>query len=73
MTYKIRVTTTVEQLDFDGRVLFSVTDTTDTSSITPQHEADNEVSEPYAFARAAVTLNSRIFDVLVERYERAKR
>lgn len=63
--YKIRVTTTVEQIDHDGRVLFSATDTEDGSSIW----GDNQVSIPLGYVRTAAQLDARMAHVLEERFE----
>lgn len=64
MMYKIRITTTVEQVDFDGRVLFSVTDSIDESSV-----CDNKLDVPEAFHRGMITLRCRMKAVLNERYD----
>lgn len=63
--YKIRVTTTVEQIDHDGRVLFHATDTEDASSID---EVRNTTDVPLGFKRAVEILNWRLKNVLLERY-----
>jgi hypothetical protein len=64
--YKVRVTTTVEQINHDGRVLFSVTDSVDEGTID---EARNRVDVPAGFLRGMTTLSSRMGAVLRERYE----
>ncbi len=66
--YKIRVTTTVEQIDHDGRVLFRVSDSEDGSSIFDDNR-ENEVSVPRGFVRAASKLEDRLFAVLRERFD----
>lgn len=62
--YKIRITTTVEQVDFDGRILFSVTDSIDESSID---SARNKIDVPAAFHRGMVELRDRMKAYLRER------
>jgi hypothetical protein len=69
VTYKIRITTTVEQIDWDGRVLFSTTDTVDRSSID---EAKNRVDVPTAFSQGITTLAHRLDAILQERYGRGR-
>lgn len=66
--YKIRVTTTVEQVDHDGRVLFSVTDSEDGSSIFDDNH-ENQVSVSRGYVRTAAQLEARMFHVLEERFE----
>jgi hypothetical protein len=63
--YTLRITTTVEQLDFDGRVMFMVTDSTKENTI---NEAKNTVDPALAFRRGAQGLTDRIVDVLNTQY-----
>ena len=65
--YKLRITITAEQLDHDGRVLFSTTDTTDESTID---EAKNTVDVPGTFRFGVSGLANRMVDVLITRYGR---
>lgn len=68
--YKLRVTTTVEQIDHNGRVLFSVTDSVDETTID---DARNLVDVPAGFMRGIAVLSQRMRDVLRDRFEQRGR
>lgn len=68
--YKIRVTTTVEQIDYDGRVLFSVTDTVDESSLG--HGGDYP-DQGAAFGRGMTALGYRMAAVIREHFSHNSR
>lgn len=61
--YKVRVTTTYEQIDHDGRVLFGVTDTVDESSLG--HGGDYP-DRGAAFGRGLTALGYRMAAVIRE-------
>lgn len=63
--YKIRVTTTVEQIDHDGRVLFGITDTVDESSLG---HGGNSPDQGAAFGRGMTTLSYRMAVVMREHF-----
>lgn len=67
--YKLRITTTVEQLNHDERVLFSLTDTVDVSTI---NEELNTVDVPEAFRKGNVILGKRIKGTITERYGKSR-
>jgi hypothetical protein len=68
--YKIRITTTVEQLDHDGRVLFSVTDTVDESSLGHGGDLPDQGA---AFGRGMTSLSYRMAAVIREYFSRNSR